>query len=96
MSKNNCKSTAYYCGQKFTCSQSNCGPQSLFHSAYSMRYSHLAWSDNKRAQPAAMFHSGHMGTVYGSHEADSMVMAAAQMQDAVNRLEYLQSRKKNK
>lgn len=86
MTKNECGAEAFYCGERLRCVDTNCR---LYHTAVSMRFGHLCWNDEKRPQPAVMFHSGTPGNRFGSYEADSMMTAASIMADAVNRLEFV-------
>lgn len=81
-----CTATASYCGEELRC---DCdAPCREFHTATSVRFARIAWNDEKRPQPAVMFQGLCLGHLYGSHEADSLMLAAATMQDAANRLEY--------
>lgn len=86
-----CTATASYCGESLRCDFDDRGEPhgGGYHCARSARYGLISWSDDKRAQPSVMFDGPCMGHRYGSYEADSMMLAAATMQDAANRLEYI-------
>ena len=80
-----CNETAVYCGETLKCRGRFCNRS---HEGFSHRYGVIYWSDEKRPQPAGMFIGWVMGTMYGSHQADSMMVAASTMQDAANRIEF--------
>lgn len=85
-----CPAEAVYCGEQLRCDCDIRDPARGCdeHWARSARYGDLMWSHLRRPQPAVMFHGMSMGHRFGSHEADAMMVAAATMQDAANRLEY--------
>lgn len=84
--ENRCRSCAQYCGEQIRCEDSaercrgdHCGIG---------RYGRILWSRDRRPQPAVMYEGLCMGHRYGSYEADANMLAAAQMQDAANRIEF--------
>lgn len=89
-----CPATTDYCGEHLRCDDDDRGEphRGGFHTTPSKRYGSISWNDEKRAQPTVMFCGLCMGHRYGSHEADSLMLAAATMQDAANRLEALRER----
>jgi hypothetical protein len=89
-----CPATATYCGEALRCDCDIRDPERgcSEHYADSARYGQLSWSDEKRAQPSVMFSGLGMGHRYGSRENDCAMLAAATLQDAVNRLEQLQTK----
>lgn len=89
--RNQCDYSHVYCGETLRCQNDvdSKRPTCREHYAISSRFGAIKWSKEKRPQPAVMFDGLCMGHRYGSHQADCLMLAAATMQDAVNRMEYL-------
>lgn len=85
-----CNEETEYCGEKLKCRWDRC---SGAHSCYSMRFGHIGWDSETRPVPQIIIMLRTPGVLYGSREADSNMLAASLMQDAVNRMEYILSKK---